>query len=146
MARFAASPGFQNALAAVSATGIDFNELGSMGQKAQSLQQQTAFDSKAKLKSTENQARALVEAAKEGAAGIVAQGQAAGNSAMMSGIMGGVSTLAGGLGGGGGVGGGVGSLAGAYGGGLDIGVGMSPSQVLSSPSIQSGFAPSMAFG
>ena len=61
--RFAASPGFQNAMDAISANSVDYNALTGMGQKSRSLQKQTAFDSEAKLESAANEAEAMIEAA-----------------------------------------------------------------------------------
>ena len=104
MARFAASPGFQDAMASVAGQGLDFNKLTNMGQQGESMQRQTAMDSGAKLRETEEAARAMVESAKHMASATAAQGAAAGQSSMMSGLMGGISTIAGAIpmGGGGG--------------------------------------------
>ena len=104
--RFAASPGFQNAMAAVSGLGVDYNDLTSAGQKGRSMQQQTALQSEGKLKSTEQDARGMVGAAEHMADATRAQGAAAGQASMVSGIASGISGLAGGLGGMGGGGGG----------------------------------------
>ena len=102
--RFAASPGFQNAMAAVSGVGVDYNDLTGAAQKGRSMLQQTALNSEGKLRGTEEQARGMVESAKYMADATRAQGAAAGQSSMMSGIMGGISSLAGAIptGGGGG--------------------------------------------
>ena len=96
--RFASSPSFQNAMLAVSGTGVDFGDLTDMGQKGRSMQQQTALGSIGKLKSAEEQARGMVEAAKYAASATRAQGQAAGQASMFGGMMSGISGLAGGLG------------------------------------------------
>ena len=133
--RFAASPGFQNAMDAISGNSVDYSALTGMGQKARSLQKQTAFDSEAKLKSSEEAARALIEAAEYGAQATRAQGEAAGNAAMVSGIASGISGLAGGLGGMGGGGGG--------GGFASLGMG-SASDILTNPNIPQTFAPTMS--
>ena len=132
--RFAASPGFQNAMDAISANSVDYNALTGMGQKSRSLQKQTAFGSEAKLESAANEAEAMLEAAKYGAQAMRAQGQAAGNAAMVSGIASGVSGLAGGLGsmgGMGGMGGGSSFSSMPYSSNLTV-AGMTPSQVLTS--------------
>lgn len=128
--RFAASPGFQNAMDAISANSVDYNALTGMGQKSRSLQRQTAFDSEAKLESAANQAEAMIESAKYGAQAMRAQGQAAGNASMVSGIASGISGLAGGIGS---MGGGSSLSASTlpYNSNLTV-AGMTPSQVLTS--------------
>ena len=97
--RFAASPGFQNAMSAVSGVGIDYNDLTGAAQKGRSMQQQTALSSEGKLRSTEEEARGMVESAKHMAAATRAQGAAAGQASMVSGLASGISGLAGGIGG-----------------------------------------------
>ena len=83
--RFAGSPAAMNAMSAISGTGVDYNELGGMGQKARSLQQRTAFDSQAKLKEAEDYAEAILA----GAAAEAAATQAEGTANMFGSIMGG---------------------------------------------------------
>lgn len=139
--RFAGSPTAMNALNAVSGTGVDYSKLAGEGQRSRSREKQNAFASEAKLKVGEEESRALVEAAKEGAAGIVAQGQAAGHSAMMGGLSSGISSLAGGFANMGSSGGG----GGFYSPVTDIGgTGMTYSQGLVNPNIPQGFAPAMS--
>ena len=102
--RFAASPGFQNAMAAVSGVGVDYNDLTGMAQKGRSMQQQTALNAEGKLRGTEEQARGMVESAKIGAAATRAAGESAGQASMFGGIMSGIGSIAGAIptGGGGG--------------------------------------------
>ena len=81
--RFAASPGFNNAMAAVSGVGIDYNDLTEKGQQARSLEKQVAFDSQAKLQQAADQAEAMIESAKYGAQVTRAAGSAQGNASIV---------------------------------------------------------------
>ena len=130
MQRFAASPAFMDAYNSVSGLGVDFNNLTNLGSESRSQQKRTAMQASSDIVRAQNEAEAMVEAAKVGAQATRSAGQAAGQASMFGGIASGIGTIAGAIPMGGG------------GGGVGMG---SAASTLTNPNIPSTFAPTTPF-